>query len=304
MANANVAKTLLAPFERVQWLFSIDGDECLDIDRDALLATDPREHPAVRLSVREVVSRDEASQGDRARPPTDRFKRVPTRDELKLLALLGVIDRPLRGDFFRGYTNGKVGIHPTLDLQLGLHHVWDRTDTEVPALSSPDWNVLHYDCWSSEEFIRKWTSHAAVHGAHFRGRRERLRKAAAAVLDSQTTDDAAKERLLLRLYEVMAADDVERLEEAGLLVSPLAEHHRYEPRGLGPDHDAIHRLLELIKAARKNPFHPRHDQHSGTLFQEMRRAGRLDSELDDRLAAVLERTATLPSDVPLAGGGS
>ena len=304
LTNANLVNALLAPFERVQWLFSIDGDECLDIDRDELLATDPSEHPAVLLSVREVVSRAQPPRRrvDRVEPPTDQFKRIPTEDELALLALLGVIDKPDVGHYFRGYTTGKAGVHPTLDLRLGLHQVWDRTEQAVPLLTSPGWNVLHYDCWSSDEFVRKWSANATVRGAKFRGPRERLRRAAVAILDNPSTDEAHKRRLLLRLYEATTADDVEQLEEAGVLVSPLQEHHRYQPCGLGSDHDAIHRLLALFSAADKKPFWGRYDDHPGTLFQELRREEDLASDLADRLGAVLERTVTLPTGAPVAGG--
>ncbi len=302
LTNANLANALLAPFERVRWLFSIDGDECLDIERDRLLATDPSEHPAVLLSVREVVSRARTTRRriDRVEPPTGQFKRLPTRDELALLTLLGVIDKPKLGHYFRGYTTGKAGVHPTLDLRLGLHQVRDRTESTVPLLSSPDWNVLHYDCWSSDEFIRKWSTNATVRGAKFRGPRERLRRAAVAILENSSTDEAHQHRLLLRLYEATTADNVELLEEAGVLVSPLPEHHRHTPRGLGSDHDAIHRLLELLKSADKTPFWGRYDEHPGTLFQALRRDGNLDSDLHDRLGAVLDRTTTLPSAAPAA----
>ena len=166
----------------------------------------------------------------------------------------------------------------------------------MPPLSSPDWNVLHYDCWSSEEFVRKWTTNATVHGAHFRGPRERIRQAAAAILDNPATDDDQKRQLMVHLYEATTADDVEQLEEAGVLVTPLEEHHRYEPRGLGPDHAAIHRLLDLLVAAGKEPFWARREEHPGTLFQDLRRGGDLSTASSTTaLGLVLDRTTTLPS---------
>ena len=54
--NANVAKVLLAPFDWAEWIFHIDGDECLLVDRQVLAALPP-EQGNVRANPLEAVAR-------------------------------------------------------------------------------------------------------------------------------------------------------------------------------------------------------------------------------------------------------
>ena len=277
IANANLVSYLLSPFDEVRWLFHIDGDESLDIDREALLSSDA---PVARLSVLESVS---APHGD---ADLDRFKRKPTPDELARLTDLGVISGPRLTEFFHGHVRGKVGVRPALDLRVGIHDAWDRTGERLPAQASPDWNVLHYDCWSSEEFLRKWASPMANRRANFTGRRQQLQDAVNAVIDDSSLDDEERHRRLIELYDTNVADDVTALEEAGLLVVPRPDRHAHQPRGLGPDRDAVHRLLDHLVAAERRYFlSPRRNAHPRDLLAEMSRSGALDPELAARVAA-------------------
>ena len=281
LANANLASYLLSPFENVRWLFHIDGDEALHIDRDELLSTAA---PAVRLSVLESVSRAHWDG------PVDTFKRTPTPDELVELARLGGISEPDLSSYFHGYAGGKVGIRPTLDLRLGIHEAWDRDGNRVEAQSSPEWHVLHYDCWSAEEFMRKWASPVANRRANFEPRREHLRASVNAVLDTPSIDAEERDRRLMDLYRTHIADDVAALEEVGLLVTSRPELHGHRPEGLGADRDAVHRLLGHLSSADKRHFRSAEQEwHPRGLLEELRRAGSLDGELDDRVAAALTR---------------
>ena len=282
LANANFASYLLSPFDNVRWLFHLDGDESLHIDRDELLAASRPACPAVRLEVLESVSKAHWDG------PVDKFKRTPTPDELDQLTGLGAISSPDLRSYFHGYARGKVGLRPTLDLRLGIHDVWDRDGNRVETVSSPGWNVLHYDCWSSEEFMRKWASPMSNRRANFSGKRERLRIAVNAVLEDTSLGDEERRRQLMDLYEATIADDVAALEEVGLLVTSRPELHGHQPQGLGDDRDAVHRLLDHLAAVDKRHFQsPKPEWHPRGLFDELRRGGSLDSELDDRLAGVL-----------------
>ena len=292
LTNANLVNHLLSPFERVRWLFHIDGDESLDIDRDELLST---RAPAVRLSVLESVSRAHWEG------PVDTFKRLPSPDELTELARLGAIQEPDLRHYYRGYVRGKVGVRPTLDLRLGIHEVWDRAGNRVEAQPSPRRHVLHYDCWSPEEFLRKWASPMGLRRANFGGQRGSLRDAVNAILDGPPIDDGERERRLLDLYRTWIADDVVALEEAGLLVTPRPDWHAHRPRGLGADRDAVHRLLKHLLSADRCYFQSprRRGRHPRTLFEELRRSGTLDAELDERLAAALAwPSPTVPLSEP------
>ncbi|KAA1427960.1 glycosyltransferase family 2 protein [Nocardioides antri] len=280
MANANAVSYLLSPFDSVRWLFHIDGDESLDIDRDGLLSSDA---PAARLSVLESVSRAHWDG------PVDRFKRTATPDELARLTRRGAIASPHLREYFHGHLRGKVGVRPTLDLRVGIHDAWTRAGERVEAERSPDWNVLHYDCWSSEEFLRKWASPMANRRAKLAGKRQQLQDAVNGVLETPSIDDEERDRRLMELYETHVADDVAALEEIGLLVTPRAEFHAYQPRGLGSDRDAVHRLLDRLVSADRGYFlSPRTNAHPRDLFEQLRRSS-LDAELDARLAASLAR---------------
>ena len=282
MANANLVSYLLSPFPDVRWLFHIDGDESLHLDREELLADSTLAHAAVRLGVLESVSKD------RWDGPVDTFKRTPTPDELAQLKRRGAIGKADLRAYFHGYVRGKVGVRPTLDLRVGIHDAWDRDGNKIDAVSSPGWNVLHYDCWSREEFMRKWASPMSIRRAHFSGRRERLRVAVNAVVDDPSMDDEERRRQLTELYRATIADDVTALDELDLLVTSRPELHGHRPQGLGADRDAVHRLLDhLLSADRRHVQSPQPEWHPRRLFDELRRGGVLDSELDERLGRVL-----------------
>jgi glycosyl transferase family 2 len=117
--NAGLVSRLVAGMPWAEWLFHVDGDEVVQIDRDRLTALEP-EVRAVRLRPVEAVSRWH-TDGD----PT-LFKRLPTDDELAELVRLGVLTRPNRRLYFRGHVTGKPGVRPSLDLGIGLHKVLDR----------------------------------------------------------------------------------------------------------------------------------------------------------------------------------
>ncbi|MGZ5410826.1 MAG: hypothetical protein ACXWDJ_12605, partial [Aeromicrobium sp.] len=118
VTNAGFVNCLLAPFPAVRWLFHIDGDECLDIDRQHLL-TLPPDVPIVRLQTREAVS------GAALNGEVNVFKRQLEYEDLCLLTVLGVITAPANGRYFNGHTTGKPGLRPNLDLRLRIHGVVD-----------------------------------------------------------------------------------------------------------------------------------------------------------------------------------
>ena len=124
-ANANLARVLLSCLDWPRWLFHIDADECLDIDRTKLLALDETV-PAVVLTTLEAVS---TPGGD----PQERFKRQLGEEDLALLHLLGIIGRPSNTSLFNSHAHGKVGIRPTLDFNLHIHRARypDRDFVEV-----------------------------------------------------------------------------------------------------------------------------------------------------------------------------
>ena len=147
--NANVVKALLTTVDWAAWVFHVDGDEIVQLDR-AVLDGVPASRAVVSLAPLEAVSR-KSWDGD----PTW-FKRLLGSDDLTLLKTLGVLERPSNGALFHGHVEGKSGLRPTTDLWLTLHHVVDAEKSEVEAFTDPvALRLLHFESYSGEDFVRK-----------------------------------------------------------------------------------------------------------------------------------------------------
>lgn len=242
--NAGLVSRLVAGMPWAEWLFHVDGDEVVQIERDRLTALEP-EVRAVRLRPVEAVSRWH-TDGD----PT-LFKRLPTDDELEELVRLGVLTRPNRRLYFRGHVTGKPGVRPSLDLGIGLHKVLDRDGRPVSLVHRRGLRLLHYESPDGEEFMRKWTALLSS-GApvQHRGTRGRLSEALAALLASET-DERKRKAEVRRIYDEWAADDVETLSRLGLLVEidPDARPRTGPP----PTDDDVRALRALLERAQEIP---------------------------------------------------
>jgi len=122
--NMNLANAVLATVPSVAWLVSIDSDEAVSIDRDALRSNDAR---AVLLTVLEAVSRRTWPNDE----PT-LFKSRPSEGELAALASMGSIIEPDLAYYFRGHQEGK----PAVRSQVKQH----TSDDIASALSTPPHN--------------------------------------------------------------------------------------------------------------------------------------------------------------------
>jgi hypothetical protein len=246
--NANLARVLLAPLGWARWLFHIDGDECLDIDREHLLSLDPAVG-SVQLEVLEGVSTRDGSAGHL-------FKRRLAPAELALLRLLGVIDRAENEALFNGYLVGKAGIRPSLDRQLHIHRAKDLDGRVLESYQHPSLRVLHFDSVSLEEFRRKWGAHhGAQLAAKYGQKKDEIRSAVTSVVDNDHLDEAQKERYLARLYERTMQDDVETLDELGFLERPTAGRHSHTPARLSEEQrHQIEVLLPMLVASHKDHY--------------------------------------------------
>lgn len=218
--NANRINYLLSDVDSAGWLFHIDGDEVLDIDRDRLLELDP-EVNSVRLVPRESVS---SSQ------PEHRgyFKRLLEQEELALLTVLGVVDRPSNRKYFHGHVAGKIGVRPSVRHGLHIHQSRVLGEEHTQESYRADWlRVLHYESVTMEEFLRKWEVHIqAGPETSFRGEKELVRGAIIAVLGNAHLDEDEKRHHLTEIYRRRVEDDVPTLLRLGLLetVAPLNHH--------------------------------------------------------------------------------
>ncbi|MEV7430021.1 glycosyltransferase family 2 protein [Nocardioides sp. NPDC092400] len=249
--NANVVKAVLSRLDWAEWVFHVDADEIVQLDRDVLAAV-PAETRVVRLTPLEAVSRKHWD-GD----PTW-FKRLLGKPDLTLLQTLGVIDRPSNGAHFHGHVDGKSGVRPATDVWLTLHHGVDAAKEELPAHTDADrLRLLHYESYSGEDFVRKWTSIlAAGPMANFRPAREPTAVALRALIAKGLTEEQAAP-YLMRIFERTTEDDFDTLRDLGLLVEVDPREGRHVPAdppegGLAD----LRALLDAVRGEPKRPFHP------------------------------------------------
>lgn len=249
--NANVAKALLSLVEGAEWIFHVDADEVVQVDREVLAAV-PEETRVVKLAPLEAVSR-KRWDGD----PTW-FKRLLDKPDLTLLQTLGVIDRPSNGAYFHGHVDGKSGVRPATDVWLTLHHGVDAAKAELPAYADADrLRLLHYESYSGEDFVRKWTSIlAAGPMANFRPAREPTAVALRALIDKGLSEEQAAP-YLMRIFERTTEDDFDTLRDLRLLVEVDPRQGTHVP-ATAPDGDLEHlrALLDGVRGEPKRPFHP------------------------------------------------
>lgn len=221
--TANLVAAAAARLGWVDWLVHLDGDEVADLDRAALDAL-PATVRAVRLAVLESVSELGATE-----PPT-LFKRLLQPEELNLLHVLGVIQEPTNQAYFHGHVMGKSAIRPAAGLRLTLHHAVDEQGREVEPYVGPGLSVLHYDAWSGEEFIRKWTAMLGAGPVRYRPDRGTTASALRTLVGLDLPPAVARD-YLTRIYARTTADDVATLADLGLLVTvdPTAGRHRPTP---------------------------------------------------------------------------
>ena len=227
--NANLVNTLLAPFSWATWLFHVDGDETLHLDRERLLGLDA-EHRAVRLQPLEAVSRWHWD-GE-----VNLFKQPLDKPTLYLLHQLGVIAEPDNRAYYRGHVIGKTGIRPDVGLDMRVHDAWLPDSSPVPFIRAPWLRLLHYETYSGEEFVRKWgTAPSKTSRVSTRERREQQVAAVRALFALPDVDPAVREEVARELYERSFADDVDRLQRLGLLVRHTSADDRHTPVPLAPE---------------------------------------------------------------------
>lgn len=248
--HANLVKALLTTVDRAEWVFHIDADEVVRLDPQALEQV-PRSCPAVQLATLEAVSQESWPEDPQL------FKQLLDQQDLTLLHVLGVIDRPHNGAYFHGHVEGKSGVRPAADVWLTLHRAIDDAGTEVQAHRDERLRVLHYESYSGEDFIRKWTALLGAGPlASFRAGREPTAVALQALVSRGLTPEQARP-LLLRIYRNSTEDDLETLQTLGMLehvdpASPLST-----PASLTEtERDWLRTLLGRAAGRPKKAFHP------------------------------------------------
>jgi hypothetical protein len=292
LVNANLANAALAPFGWAQWLFHLDADEALEIDRRRLLEEVPADEPYVLLDPLEAVSRWHWD-GE-----VDLFKRLLTEPELELLTALGTIDRPDNLAYFRGHIRGKVGMRPGLEWRLFLHRVRTSAYVELDGYTA-DWlRLRHYESYDGEEFVRKWLAHVGAGPMRLRPQRDRLRVALEQLVAADLPTDV-RTAYFRRLYSRWVEDDATTLSDLGLLVRPRDATHRPE-RLDDRSRDDLNRLLALLAGEDKRHAHPKWPEL--TPLRAVRQLlPQLDGGLADTVAAEVERAQGVVSSAHAEG---
>lgn len=244
--NMNLANAVLATVPSVAWLVSIDSDEAVCIDREAMQSLDAR---AVLLSVLEAVSKRTWPDDE----PT-LFKSRPSDGELAALAALGTIIEPDLRFYFRGHQEGKAAARPDLRVRMRVHSVQDEAGKGL-ARPAPDMHVLHYESHSLDDFVRRWKDYAPA-SAHLRTHRDERKLIGMAVhtlYHHDTLTERKRTKLIKRLFDREVADDVETLTAMGLAAPPPTRS--YQPRQLQQaDLEQIQLLLTALRPADKHVF--------------------------------------------------
>ena len=245
--NANAALHVVRETDPQGWMFHIDGDEVLHLDRERLLDL-PDEVEAVRLAPLEAVAQWEWPDDD-----VTVFKRLLADEELDLLHLLGMLERPENDAYFRGHTVGKAGLRVASAFSLEIHRVVDDHRAPVAAHRASWLQVLHYESHTLAEFVRKWTNHTTS-GHRMVARTERRRLASAMTAEgwgrwpADVADDVRR-----RLFAATALDDRAGLERLGLLVTPVLPETAAPPAD-DPHADAIRAGLAVLATTDRSRF--------------------------------------------------
>jgi hypothetical protein len=247
-ANANLVKHVLRELDWAQWLFHIDGDEIVRLDRDVLDAV-PAAVPAVQLAPLEAVSQKRWDAD-----PTW-FKTLLDDDDLALLHALGAIEKANNGAYFHGHVAGKSGIRPRAEGWLTLHRAVDVDREDLEAFRHESLQVLHYESYSGEDFVRKWTAMmASGPTASFRPARGETALALQALVGKDLGEEKVRD-YLMRLFERTTEDDLETLRDLGLLVEADPRQGTHQPADIpAGGREALAADLDELRAQPKRRF--------------------------------------------------
>lgn len=246
--NANVVKALLTRADWADWLFHIDSDEVVHLDRDRLEQL-PADTGIVHLAPLELVSRDD----DDAAPTA--YKRLLSDDELVLLKALGVVERAANEEYFHGHVGGKSGLRPALDVYSGIHKPTDEQRETLPGFAAPWLGVLHLESPSREAFVRKWRNLLTS------GPRPKVRRARTDLVTAIDTlinlrlPAEQVDGLLGDLYERHVRDDVDTLERLGFLERVDPDAAAFAPREVArADVDELEHALARVAGQDKEAY--------------------------------------------------
>jgi hypothetical protein len=161
-------------------------------------------------------------------------------------------------------------MRPGMDRWFALHEVEGASEEILPphdtGASGGPAQLLHYESWSGDEFVRKW-SNIVTSGAMpaLRGRRQPTAVAVRALLARDLPADTLRS-LLLRIFQRTTEDDFETLRDLGVLVELHPEAGGHVPAALSESsRERLTTLLAAVAPLDKRVF------RSGTTADEASR---------------------------------
>jgi hypothetical protein len=238
--NANLANVLACSVPRIAWLFALDLDERLSVDKRRLLRLDVAAEVVALRTWEGAASDTEDVHGW--------YKRWPTVAEMQALHRDGVLGRPDLKSYFRGH-HGKRGLRPDVDKRVEMHRVRGRDRRPVKPFVARWLVVLHDESISFDTFRDKWAALLTA-GDYGQGTaRQGLGRMIRATFDDPVLGAAERETRLREIYRRHVVDDVAALRRRGLLVQP--PFREYAPRPLTDEERAV--LDGLCALLRRRP---------------------------------------------------
>jgi len=225
LLNWNTVSVLLTPFEDVEWLFHMDGDEIYRLDKDDLRQI-PADHAGVIATNHEVVHRREWD-GD-----PNWYKRPLNQNELSLLWLLGELKEPTPTEYFRGHSGnmfeGKPGIRPGFEVGFHWHQpmpLQEGLDVKIAGLESQV--LLHLESPRLSDFLDRWHYHFVGNRIYGKPLRVGTQNAAQALEDLGTPAEI-RDEVLTEIFERTVPENLELLQKLGFAVE-------FDPRNGGQE---------------------------------------------------------------------
>ncbi len=239
--NAGVVNVVCTLFPWATWLFHVDADEVVHVNRRKLERLDPS-CEVVLLRVLESVSHEDAeAEGGW-------FKRRLGPSERTLLVERGHARARTNSLYFRGHLTGKSGWRPSLDLRAAVHKPLGADGAAIDGLEAGWLRLLHLESPSAEEFARKWVNlaEAGLDTMAIRPGRRHVAAEVRALLDRGAPPDEV-EATLAQVYDETIRDPFPDLRDLGLLVRVELDTPRYRPREV-PAAD-LDRFRALVRGA-------------------------------------------------------
>jgi len=217
--NANLINQALAELDERVWLFHIDSDESILLDKDHIESI--RGFRYVKLEVREAVCKPikRGVLDIKSKKYNGIFKRLLSHDELCLLACLGEIEKADNGYYFNGHTVGKSGVVASKDIIIGIHGV-KKSNGAMPVSykSGVRSYVLHYDMPDFGTFVEKWNSHIQFAGkAGYKDKRGAMKSAISSINSNTSLTKDEKVNFLGLVYTSMVEDNIPLLSKLNYL---------------------------------------------------------------------------------------